>query len=127
MDAQALFKFDPMAAISYGQYNSVKGKDGSFEDFLLHYNSYEANEGNSDWLTKMIGKDNLTSIMKNGELLKSLSLTNFMSSLSTSEFLTTKAEALKLQAMSKLAKDGYSYNYLDMLNKTSNMQNALIG
>ncbi len=105
MDAKALFTLDPMAAISYGQYNAVKKDKGSFEDFLLHYNSYEANEGNSKWLQNLISKNSgLNALASNPELLNSMDALgfDFSSSISTSNFLDTKIELLKLNILSKI-------------------------
>ncbi len=52
-----LFDVDPLAGIGYGMYNAIKKGEGSFEDFLLHYDSHAVNEGDNSWLTKMVGDD----------------------------------------------------------------------
>jgi len=41
------FMIDPMAASSYGLYNSLKGEEGSFVDFLLSYDSKAANDNDN--------------------------------------------------------------------------------
>jgi len=56
MDSR-LFQIDPYAGISYGLYNSLKGDKGSFEDFLLHYDSTGANKEDNTWLTKLVKDD----------------------------------------------------------------------
>ncbi len=104
MSSHALFALDPMAAISYGQYNAVKKDKGSFEDFLLHYDSYEVNEGSNKWLQKLISKNScLGAIASNPQLLNSLDMSSFdfNKAISTSDFLDTKIELLKLQVLSK--------------------------
>ncbi|AHJ11728.1 hypothetical protein [Sulfurospirillum multivorans] len=57
-----LFEIDPYAGVSYGLYNSLKGEEGSFEDFLLHYDSTGASEGDSSWLTDLINQDTLSAL-----------------------------------------------------------------
>ncbi len=100
----SLFALDPMASISYAQYNAVKKDEGSFEDFLLHYDSHGANNGKNDWLFKLMGKENgLQALMKNPELIGSIDLNqfDFGSKISTSNFFDSKIELLKLQALFK--------------------------
>lgn len=130
MDAKALFALDPMAAISYGQYNAVKKNEGSFEDFLLHYNSYEANEGGSDWLSNLISQEGgYSKLSSSPELLQSLDLSNFnfTSSLSTSDFLSTKADAYKLQVLSLMQQKGYSTEEIEALDSVNSFKNPLLG
>ena len=57
-----LFELDPYAGIGYGLYNSIKKEEGSFEDFLLHYDSIKANEGDNSWLTQLIAQDTLSTL-----------------------------------------------------------------
>ncbi len=57
-----LFEVDPMAGVGYAMYNSVKKGKGSFEDFLLHYDSVKVNEGDDDWLSKLINEDSLSQV-----------------------------------------------------------------
>ncbi len=129
MDAKALFKLDPMAGISYAQYNAVKKDEGSFEDFLLHYNSYEANEGKSDWLTNLISEEGGFSKLASSELFHTLDLSKFSFSkhLNTSDFLTSKAQAYKLQALSMLQKKGYSDEEFEANLQISKFKNPLLG
>lgn len=127
MDAKTLFALDPMAAISYGQYNAVKKDEGSFEDFLLNYDSYEANEGNSQWLTDLITKEGGFSGLSS-ELLSSVDLSSFdfTSSLSTSNFLTTKAEVLKQEVLSKMQEKGYSDEEIEATKTLNSFKNPLL-
>lgn len=81
-----LFMLDPMAASSYGIYNAYKGKDGSFEDFLLNYNSHEANDGDNSWFNKLIG-DDLFQNIQSPLALKALSF----SKINTSDFFQSKS------------------------------------
>lgn len=130
MDAKALFKLDPMAGISYAQYNSVKKGKGSFEDFLLNYNSLEANEGKNNWLTNLMSREGgFNKLASSPELLSSLDLSsfNFSTSLSTSNFLATKADSYKLQALSMLQKKGYSDKELEAFSSISSFKNPLLG
>lgn len=129
MDASRLFELDPMAAISYGEYNSVKGEDGSFEDFLLHYDSAGANDSDNSWLTNLITENSgLSALSDNPEMLNYLgsSGVDFTSTLSSSDFLTTKAEAYKLQAMSELSKKGYSDEQIKALEQINNFKDPLL-
>jgi len=88
-----LFAIDPMAASSYGLYNSVKGEEGTFLDFLLNYNSTDANDGDNSWLSDLVTNDSLSNI-KSSDVLQELSKTgainnfNSLSSLSTMDLLS---------------------------------------
>ncbi len=106
MDTKNLFALDPMASISYAQYNAVKKDKGSFEDFLLHYDSHEANEGGSKWLNRLIKNEGgYEALASNPELVSSLKDLNldldFSSYLNTSKFLDTKIEVLKMMSLLK--------------------------
>lgn len=130
MDSKALFAIDPMAAISYGQYNAVKKGKGNFEDFLLNYNSHEANNGKSKWLSKLISKEGgYDKLSSSPELLKSLDLSkfSFTSSLNTNDFLTTKANAYKLQVLSLMQKKNYNTEELKAQEAITNFKNPLLG
>ena len=81
-----LFMLDPMAASSYGLYNSIKGDKGSFEDFLLNYDSKKANDFDNSWLDKLVNKENLSKITS-PEVLKDLNLTQ----IHTTDFLSQKS------------------------------------
>jgi len=100
-----LFMIDPMAASSYGLYNSVKGEEGSFVDFLLSYDSKAANDDDNSWLTDLVSEDTLSKI-KSPELLQTLNLGSISSTgfLSTQSYFDTKIEAYKLQLMQEMKK-----------------------
>lgn len=91
-----LFMIDPMAASSYGLYNSVKGDKGSFEDFLLNYNSKKANDFDNSWLNKLVNKENLSKITS-PEVIQSLNLSgyNTFDFLSQKSYFDTQAEGYK--------------------------------
>jgi len=100
-----IFTIDPMAASSYGIYNSLKGEEGSFVDFLLTYDSHEANEGGNDWLSKIVNEDSLKQI-NSPEVLKSLSISgiNTMDFLSQKSYFDTQVSAYKLQLTQEMEK-----------------------
>ncbi len=102
-----LFLVDPMAASSYGIYNSVKGEEGSFVDFLLSYDSKEANESDNSWLEKLVTEDNLSSITS-PEALKSLNLggASTMDVLSQKSYFDTQADGYKMILMNEMSKRG---------------------
>ena len=106
-----LFSIDPYAATSYGLYNSVKKKEGSFVDFLLHYDSQGVSEGDNSWLTKMIGNDNLN----NPEIAKTLSFANIntFDMLNSQSYFDTQVSAYKLQLQSEAAKRGVKLPNVD--------------
>lgn len=103
-----LFQIDPYAGISYGLYNSIKGDKGSFEDFLLHYDSSGANNEDSSWLTKLVREDtnNALSSPQVWEAMNALGVSglDLMSSASSADFFDTQASALKLQLMQAFSK-----------------------
>ncbi len=102
MNATQLFAIDPAAAVSYAQYNTVKEGKGSFEDFLLHYDSHEANEGGSNWLDRLIQNEGgFNTLAKHPELVNSLRGRdfNFLKGFSTSDFFGAKIESLKMMAL----------------------------
>ncbi|ATB68535.1 hypothetical protein FA592_09080 [Sulfurospirillum diekertiae] len=107
MDSR-LFQIDPYAGISYGLYNSIKGDKGSFEDFLLHYDSTGANNEDSSWLTKLVKDDNNKALSSPAvwEAMNTLGVNglDLMSSVSSSDFFDTQASALKLQLMQAFSK-----------------------
>ena len=100
-----LFLVDPMAASSYGLYNSIKGEKGSFVDFLLSYDSKAANESDNSWLDKLVNQDNLSEITS-PEVLKSLNLsgTSTMDFLSQKSYFDTQAEGYKMILMKEMSK-----------------------
>lgn len=103
-----LFEIDPYAGVSYGLYKSYKGNKGSFEDFLLHYDSTGANKDDNSWLTNVIKEDtnnalNSTTVW---DAMKTLGINglDLMSSATSSDFFDTQASALKLQLMQAFSK-----------------------
>ena len=98
-----LFIIDPMAASSYGLYNSIKGNKGSFVDFLLSYDSKAANESDNSWLDKLVNKENLSKITS-PEVLKNLNLSgiNTMDFLSQKSYFDTQAEGNKMILMKEM-------------------------
>jgi hypothetical protein len=102
-----LFRLDPMAASSYGIYNSIKGEDGSFLDFLLNYDSKEANEEDNSWINKLLTKDNLNDITSS-EVLKELNLSGFSTTdfLSRKSYFDTQVEGYKLILTQEMNKRG---------------------
>lgn len=71
-----LFAIDPMAASSYGLYNSVKKEEGSFVDFLLSYDSKAANDSDNSWLSDLVSADNIKNL-SSPELMQALAETGF--------------------------------------------------
>ena len=103
-----LFQIDPYAGISYGLYNSVKGDKGSFEDFLLHYDSSAANKEDNAWLTKLV-KEDTTNALSSPEVWQAMNLLGInglglADSISSSDFFDTQVSALKLQLMDAFSK-----------------------
>ena len=103
-----LFQIDPYAGISYGLYNSLKGEKGSFEDFLLHYDSTGANNDDSSWLTKLI-KEDTTNALNSPEVWEAMNVLginglDLMSGVTSSDFFDTQVSALKLQLMQAFSK-----------------------
>lgn len=104
MDSR-LFEIDPYASVSYGLYNSFKGNKGSFEDFLLHYDSSGANKGKNEWLTKLVEKSTLEAV-SSPEVFEAqgvLGIHDF-SFLNKSSFFDTQINAYKLQLMDAFSK-----------------------
>ena len=100
-----LFLVDPMAAISYGLYNSIKGDKGSFVDFLLSYDSKKANESDNSWLDKLVSKENLSKITS-PEVLKSLNLGGIgtVDFLSQKSYFDTQSEGYKAILLKEMSK-----------------------
>ena len=100
-----LFMIDPMAASSYGLYNSIKGEDGSFLDFLLSYDSKAANESDNSWLDKLVNQKNLSEITS-PEVLKNLNLSgiNTMDFLSQRSYFDTQVDGYKMMLMKEMNK-----------------------
>jgi len=90
------------AAVDYGKYQTVKGKESDFVDFLLSYDSKGAQNGDTSWLNSInsVNEDKLMSITaqasdKLKKPLSSLSLEN----LQNSNYFDTQVTALKYQLM----------------------------
>lgn len=103
-----LFQIDPYAGISYGLYNSVKGNKGSFEDFLLHYDSTGANKDDSSWLTKLV-KEDTSNALNSPEVWQAMNTlgingADIMGSVSSSDFFDTQVSTLKMQLMEAFSK-----------------------
>lgn len=104
-----LFEVDPLAAINYGMYNAVKKGEGSFEDFLVHYDSHSVNEGDNSWLTKMVGKD-IFSSLTSPEVLEAMQSVGIgdLDFLAKGDFFDTQVSAYKLQLLQEMTKRGKS-------------------
>lgn len=103
-----LFQIDPYAGISYGLYNSLKGGKGSFEDFLLHYDSSGANKEDSSWLTKLV-KEDTSNALSSPEVWEAMNVLgvnglDLVNSIGTSDFFDTQVGALKLQLLEAFSK-----------------------
>jgi hypothetical protein len=104
-NASILFQIDPMAASSYGLYNSLKEGEGSFIDFLLHYDSKGANEGDNSWMTKLVNKNTIEKL-SSPQVAQALSQSDFDFSglISTSDYFDTKVQMYKLQISQEMAR-----------------------
>lgn len=104
-----LFEVDPLAAINYGMYNALKKGEGSFEDFLVHYDSHSVNEGDNSWLTKMVGEDIFSSLSA-PEVLEAMHSVGIgeLDFLSQGDFFDTQVSAYKLQLLQEMSKRGKS-------------------
>lgn len=103
MDTQ-LFEIDPLAGIGYGTYNAIKKGEGSFEDFLLHYDSHAVNEGDNSWLTKMVSQD-IGSALSSPEVLEAMSTLGInLDFLATGSFFDTQVSSYKLQLLQEMQK-----------------------
>lgn len=103
MDTQ-LFKIDPLAGIGYGMYNAIKKGEGSFEDFLLHYDSHAVNEGDNSWLTKMVSQD-IGSALSSPEVLEAMSTLGInLDFLATGSFFDTQVSSYRLQLLQEMQK-----------------------
>ena len=103
-----LFRLDPMAASSYGIYNSIKADEGSFLDFLLNYDSKASNEEDNSWINELLTKDNINNITSS-EVLKELNLDGFSTTtdfLSQKSYFDTQVEGYKLILIQEMNKRG---------------------
>ena len=100
-----LFMIDPMAASSYGIYNSLKGDKGSFVDFLLNYDSKKANDNDNSWLNKLVTKENISNITS-PEVLQSLNLSGIRTNdfLFQKSYFDTQAEGYKMILLKEMNK-----------------------
>ena len=102
-----LFEVDPLAGIGYGMYNALKKGEGSFEDFLLHYDSHAVNEGDNSWMTKMMGKD-MASALASPEVFEAMNMLGMsqLDFLASSDYFDTQVTSYKLQLMQEMNKRG---------------------
>jgi len=90
------------AAVDYGKYQTVKGEDADFVDFLLSYDAKGAQEGDTSWLNDVsaVNQDKLMSIT--GQAMDALGKTNpltSMTNMQNSDYFDTKVSALKYQLL----------------------------
>lgn len=104
MDSR-LFAIDPLAAVNYGLYNAIKKGEGSFEDFLVHYDSQSVNDGDNSWLTNLVSQDMLASITSPEvlEAMDTLGLDN-LKFLTKGTFFDTQVASYKLQLLLEMSK-----------------------
>jgi len=108
-----LFQIDPQAGIAYGMYNALKKSEGSFEDFLLHYDSHAVNEENDNrWFTKLVGED-ISSALASPEVVEAMSFLGMsdLDFLATSDYFDTQVNAYKLKLMQEMNKRGITLPY----------------
>jgi hypothetical protein len=101
-----LFQIDPQAGIAYGMYNALKKDKGSFEDFLLHYDSHAVNEENDNsWFTKLVGED-ISSALSSHEVMGAMSFLGMsdLDFLATSDYFDAQVTSYKLQLMQEVNK-----------------------
>ncbi len=100
-----LFSIDPMAGISYSKYNSIKGEDGSFLDFLLHYDSYKANHDDDSWFGNLL-KNELQNSLNRPQMLKALNTYNVstLDFLSSKSYFDTRVETYKTELLKEMKK-----------------------
>ncbi len=104
---ERLFAIDPYAGIGYGMYNALKKGEGNFEDFLLQYNSHEANEGDSSWLTKIMQKD-MSNALSSPEVWSAMDTLgiNSLDFISTSDYFETQVQGYRFILMQEMHKRG---------------------
>ncbi|MDD3343467.1 MAG: hypothetical protein PHR87_07835 [Sulfurospirillaceae bacterium] len=104
MDSR-LFEIDPLAAVNYGFYNTLKKGEGSFEDFLVHYDSHNVNEGDNSWLTKLVSED-MASKIASIEVLSTMDFLgmNHLNFLTKSSFFDTQVASYKLEILQEMRK-----------------------
>lgn len=106
-----IFEIDPLAAIQYGLYNALKKGEGSFEDFLLHYDSHSVNEGDNSWFTKLVTED-ISASLGSSEVINAMSLLAIESFdvFAKANFFDTQVASYKLQVLQEMAKRGEKYS-----------------
>lgn len=104
-----LFDIDPLAGIGYGMYNALKKGEGSFEDFLLHYDSHAANEGDSSWLTKVINED-ISHALNSPEVLEAITTLGVgkLDFLTSADYFDAQVNAYKFQLLQAMQERGES-------------------
>lgn len=102
-----LFSIDPVAGIGYGLYNALKKGEGSFEDFLLHYDSHAANEGDNSWLTKAIHED-ISSALSSPQVLEAMNVLGVgeLDFLTSADYFDAQVNAYKFQLLQAMQKRG---------------------
>jgi len=101
-----LFQIDPQAGIAYGMYNALKKDEGSFEDFLLHYDSHAVNEENDNsWLTKLVD-ENMSAALGSPELIEAMGYVGVgqLDFLTSADYFDTQVRGHKLQLMQEMNK-----------------------
>lgn len=103
-----LFEVDPLAAINYGLYNALKKGEGSFEDFLVNYDSYSVNDGDNSWLSNLVNQDTYESITSPEVLgaMDALGLDNLNFLTKKGNYFDTQVAAYKLQLLQEMSKRG---------------------
>jgi hypothetical protein len=108
-----LFQIDPQAGIAYGMYNALKKSEGSFEDFLLHYDSHAVNEENDNsWLTKLVG-ENMSSALSSPEVMEAMGFLGMsdLDFLASSDYFDTQVTSYKLQLTQEMNKRNIKIPY----------------
>jgi len=108
-----LFQIDPQAGIAYGMYNALKKGEGSFEDFLLHYDSHAVNEeDDNSWLSKLVG-ENMTAALSSPELMEAMGTLGIgqLDFLASADYFGTQVSAYKLQLMQEMNKRDITIPY----------------
>jgi len=108
-----LFEIDPQAGIAYGMYNALKKNEGSFEDFLLHYDSHAVNEeDDNSWLSKLVG-ENMTAALSSPELMEAMGTLGIgqLDFLASADYFDTQVSAYKLQLMQEMNKRDITIPY----------------
>jgi hypothetical protein len=114
-----LFQIDPQAGIAYGMYNALKKGEGSFEDFLLHYDSHAVNEeDDNSWLTKLVGED-MSAALGSPELIEAMGSLGVgqLDFLASADYFDTQVSGYKLQLMQEMSKRNIDIPQKELLEK----------